>query len=293
MELEQWNEFVTAADCGSLTGAAEKLGYTLSAVSRSISSLEKELGFILFYRWKKGIILTKEGEQLLPYAREILYAEEKAAQAAATIRGGEEGTIRIGTAYRHYYRWLTQVTSEYHALHPGVHFRIQNGTSTAFVDLLNQHAIDFCLISERAGTHEWYFIQKDRLIALLPADHVLAGQEEIPQKAFAEYPYIATCPGMDIDSARFFTKCGITPNMQFSSMDIQATYAMVDAGMGISITNQINSLTSYPGVCHREIEDTQRIEIGLACLKERPPVADGFLKFIANRLPGKDLWHLG
>ena len=64
---------------------------------------------------------------------------------------------------------------------------------------------------------------------------------------------------MDIDSGRFFQKHGIVPNEQFSAMDIQATYAMVDAGMGISITNRINSLTGFSGICHREIIPTENM----------------------------------
>lgn len=285
MELERWKELMVVIECKSLTAAAENLGYTLSAMSRSMASLEKEVGFTLLYRGKKGVTPTKECEQMIPYVRELLFAANKVTQAAASIRGGEEGEIGIGTAYRHYYRWLTKITSEFHALHPGVHFRIYSGTSTEFVQQLEQHTIEFCLISEREGLHEWYPICKDKLVALLPVKHELARKKIIPLDAFTTYPYIATCPGLDIDSGRFFEKSGIKPNTQFSTMDIQATYAMVDAGMGISITNQINSLTNYKGICHRDIKPTQVIDIGLACLKELSPVSQVFLDFVLEKLP--------
>lgn len=285
MEVERWKELMTVVECKSLTAAANKLGYTLSGVSRSIAALENELGFALFYRGKKGVTPTKECEQMIEYARELIFASEKLSQAAAKIRGAETGKIGIGTAYRHFYRWLTQVTSEFHHMHPGVHFQIYNGTSTEFIHLLDQHAIDFCLISEREGIHEWQPICEDKLIALLPVGHKLAQQQKIALNTFAVEPYIATCPGLDIDSGRFFEKHHVIPNTQFSAMDIQATYAMVDAGMGISLTNQINSLTSYSGICHRDIEPTQMINIGLAWLKDLSPVAASFLKFVLTRLP--------
>jgi len=57
-------------------------------------------------------------------------------------------------------------------------------------------------------------------------------------------------------------KHGIKPNVQFSTMDIQATYAMAAAGMGVSITNQINSLPDYEGVCHRKLVPAELIEMG-------------------------------
>lgn len=68
-------------------------------------------------------------------------------------------------------------------------------------------------------------------------------------------------------------------------MDIQATYAMVDAGMGISITNRINSLTGFSGICHREIIPTENITIDWAYGKELSPVAEKFLEFVKDRLP--------
>ena len=80
-------------------------------------------------------------------------------------------------------------------------------------------------------------------------------------------------------------KYHVHPNIQFSTMDIQATYAMVDAGLGISITNRINSLTNYPGVCHRSIVPTDVLEIGLACEKDLAPACRLFLEFLLPRLP--------
>ena len=53
--------------------------------------------------------------------------------------------------------------------------------------------------------------------------------------------YIVTCPGLDIDGTRYLDKHGIKPNVQFSTMDIQATYAMAAAGMGVSIKIVLSS----------------------------------------------------
>ena len=83
-----------------------------------------------------------------------------------------------------------------------------------------------------------------------------------------------------IGGTRYLDKHGIKPNVQFSTMDIQATYAMAAAGMGVSITNQINSLPDYEGVCHRKLVPAELIEIGLAWEKSLSPVAGKFLEFI-------------
>lgn len=280
MDLQRWKELETVIKCGSLTAAAEELGYTLSGISRSMKTLEEAEGIQLLHRGKKGIRPTRECEDILPYVQELLRASERLSQKTASVRGGEEGLIQIGTAYRHYYKWLTKVTSKFHELHPGVTFRIYTGTSTEFVTELEQHQIDFCLISEREGEHGWIPFCKDPLVALLPEGHKLAKRKTFSAKAAETEAYIVTCPGLDIDGTRYLDKHGIKPNVQFSTMDIQATYAMAAAGMGVSITNQINSLPDYEGVCHRKLVPAESIEIGLAWEKNQSPAAAKFLEFI-------------
>ena len=282
MDLQRWKELETVIKCGSLTAAAEELGYTLSGISRSMKTLEESEGIQLLHRGKKGIRPTRECEDILPYVQELLRASERLAQKTASIRGGEKGLIQIGTAYRHYYKWLTKVTSKFHELHPGVTFRIYTGTSTEFVNELEQHQIDFCLISKREGEHEWMTFCKDPMVALLPEGHKLAKRKTFLAKFAETEPYIVTCPGLDIDGTRYLDKYGIKPNVQFSTMDIQATYAMAAAGMGVSITNQINSLPDYKGVCHRKLVPAEVIEIGLAWEKNLSPVAGKFMDFIQS-----------
>ena len=90
---------------------------------------------------------------------------------------------------------------------------------------------------------------------------------------------------MDIDSIRFFEHRGVKPNMQFSTMDIQVTYAMIGAGLGYAVSNRINSNFHDLAVRHLAIDPPEIIEIGLAYQKEPAPAAEAFLKFIKEQLP--------
>lgn len=285
MDTEHWKILLTAIEKGSLCAAGEALDYTVSGISRSVAALEKEIGFPLLYRSKQGVVPTPACEQLLPLVRELLFTQEKIEQTAARILGYEQGTIGIGTAYRHYYPWITEVTSRFHELHPGVQFHIVNGTSTDLARQLEHHELDFCIISAREGKHGWLPLCRDPLLAVVPAKHPLAGRESVPLELLLPEPYIQTCPGQDIDSIRFFEHRGVKPNMQFSTMDIQATYAMVGAGLGYAVSNRINSNFTDPAVRHLPIEPPEIIEIGLAYRKEPAPAAQAFLKFVVPRLP--------
>lgn len=285
MDTERWKTLLTAIDKGSLCAAAEELDYTVSGVSRSVATLEKEVGFPLLYRSKQGVVPTEECNTLLPAVREMLYAEQKIRQQAARVLGFESGLIGIGTAYRHYYPWITSVTSQFHELHPGVQFHLVNGTSTDLVQQLEHHQLDFCIVSEREGGHGWLPLCEDPLLAVLPAAHPLAKKKSVRLTALLKEPYIQTCPGQDIDSIRFFEHRGVKPDMQFSTMDIQATYAMVGAGLGYTVSNRINSNFNDPNVCHLSIDPPEIIEIGIAYRDAPAPAAEAFLKFVKERLP--------
>lgn len=288
MDTEHWKILLTAIDRGSLCAAGEALDYTVSGISRSVAALEKEIGFPLLYRSKQGVTPTPACEQLLPAVRELLFAQCRIEQTAAGILGYEQGLIGIGTAYRHYYPWITAVTSAFHELHPGVQFHIVNGVSTNLVRQLEHHQLDFCIISARAGKHGWLPLCQDPLLAIVPATHPLAKKKSVPLEQLLPEPYIQTCPGQDGDTIRFFEHRGVSPDVRFSTMDIQATYAMVGAGLGYTVGNRINSNFGDPAVAHLAIDPPEMIEIGLACQKEPTPAAAAFLKFIRTRLPEKD-----
>ena len=88
-----------------------------------------------------------------------------------------------------------------------------------------------------------------------------------------------------MDNARIFSRCHITPNPQFSTMDINATYSMVEAGLGIGINNQVNSYLWQDRVVHLPLKPTQTMNIGLAYEKNISLASQAFLHFIKDKLP--------
>ena len=151
--------------------------------------------------------------------------------------------------------------------------------------MLSFHQADFCLISEREGDHNWILLRNDPMVALIPPGHPLAKETSVPMEAFAVESYIQTYPGQDVDNARIFSRCHITPNPQFSTMDINATYSMVEAGLGIGINNQVNSYLWQDRVVHLPLKPTQTMNIGLAYEKNISWRHQAFLHFIKDKLP--------
>lgn len=279
MEIEKYEALLCAIEKGSFSAAAEALGYTPSGISRMMAALELENGFPLLIRRKEGVVPTKECIKLMPQIREIVFEGEKLKQMSAQIRNVETGTLTIGTAYSAYYGWLSEVTSKFHKQYPGVEIKIVSGYSTELAEQMEKHEVDMAIISERSGNHQWIPLIKDRLLAMVSVNHPVAKLNPVPIELFASESYIDTYPGKDIDNAYVFKRCHVTPNTQFSTMDIYATYSMVEAGLGISMNNEINCRNLTGSIKTIPLNPPQTTVIGLAVAKDKTPAAASFMKF--------------
>lgn len=99
MTLQQLKYIVTVADCGNITEAAEKLFISQPSLSAAIHNLENEMGVTAFVRSNKGVTVTREGEELLSFARMLL---EQADNMKDYFGGGEKRTPKFSVSCQHY-----------------------------------------------------------------------------------------------------------------------------------------------------------------------------------------------
>ena len=97
MDLTLLRAFVTIAREGNLTRAAVLLHVSQPAVSLQIKNLQETLGVTLFSRTSHGLILTRDGETLLPHAERALTAASEVQRVAAALRHEVSGRLTIGT----------------------------------------------------------------------------------------------------------------------------------------------------------------------------------------------------
>lgn len=96
LSLHQLTCFLATYEQGSLTAAAEELGYAQPSVSEQIRTLEKSLGVPLFRRVGRGVVPTTVADALRPHAERVLAAVEDAQRAVQSVKSFETGTIRFG-----------------------------------------------------------------------------------------------------------------------------------------------------------------------------------------------------
>lgn len=182
---------LTAAELGSISKAAEALGYTQSGVTHIINSLEEEAGFPLLVRGNRGVRFTAEGERLAPFIREVVQAAATLAQEAALTRGLERGTVRVGTYSSISLRWMPRILEAFQERYPGIAVELLEGNGPEMEEWLSTGRIDIAFTSLQPHFNfETIRIQDDPMMAVLPRTHPMANAEVFPVGRFKGEPFL-------------------------------------------------------------------------------------------------------
>jgi Transcriptional regulator len=140
MESNELRIFKTVALEGSITKAAQTLGYVQSNVTARIQQLEAELKTPLFYR-QRGMVLTPAGEKLLIYAEQIIHLLEEA-EKALNDSINPSGTLAIGANHTVSSLHLPAILSEYHKSYPKVDLSLITGNANELIYKVQHFQID-------------------------------------------------------------------------------------------------------------------------------------------------------
>ncbi|MCR5090899.1 MAG: LysR family transcriptional regulator [Oscillospiraceae bacterium] len=240
MNISRYEALAATVENGSLTAAARQLGCTQSAVSHSLESLEKELGFPILRRGRSGVHLTVEGERLMPSVRAVLRSVEQLSQTAAAIRGLDTGTVRIGAFTSVAVHWLPAVLKEFQTDYPKVDFVLLNGDYHDVEQWLSDGSVDIGFINIPCAVDcECIPLMEDRLLAILPEDSRFASYPKFPLIECETEPFISLLESSDHDARRALEAAGVKPNVRFYTKDDYAIIAMVEQGLGMSIMPEL------------------------------------------------------
>lgn len=227
-------------ELGSFTKAAEALGYTQSAMSQMISSLEDELSITLLYRSRVGVKLTLEGADLYPFIQRTILQYQAMQEKANEIKGLETGVIRIGTISSISCHWMPQLIKEFQVLYPNVQFILHQGDYSSIQEWIKVGAVDFGFITPPAVTDfHTITIKVGSMLAILPANHRLASHSTISLHEIVNEPFILLEEGHFSEPMEAFHACNLEPNIKFCIHDDYAIMTMVEAGLGISILAEL------------------------------------------------------
>jgi len=133
---EELQVFVSVIDCGSISAAAEQLGQTPSAVSRTLARLEGKLGTTLINRTTRRMDLTEEGRFFVLHARSILEQMSELEERLSLHRQTPSGRLRINAAAPFMLHAIVPWIAEFRALYPAIELELN--TDDLIIDLLQQ-----------------------------------------------------------------------------------------------------------------------------------------------------------
>ena len=296
MELRHLRYFVAVAEELHFHRAAQRLHISQPPLSQQIRALERELGVTLLLRNRRRVALTAAGEGFLDDARSILAAVDRASERARGIARGSLGTLAIGfVGSAMFSPKLPQILREFRARHPDVELVLRELPTTVQLAALVAGELDVGVIrgpvdvTELDGQLELMTIQRERLVAALPADHPLAARRRLrPQDLRGESFVILTrreAPGLYSGLAAAMGEAGGLPDDVLEVAEMQTIISLVAGGFGVSLVPASVGQVDRSGVAFRPIAGpTPTIELEIAW---RPgadsPVRDEFLSIARPR----------
>jgi DNA-binding transcriptional LysR family regulator len=250
MELDQWlgieirhlAALQAVAEEGTFRGAAARLGYTQSAISQQIATLERIVGAKLVDRpgGPRAVSLTETGELVLRHA-EAIVARLKAAQAdvAAVIEGGA-GALRVGTFQSVGSRLLPDLIRRFRDDWPDIQVvLIESASDSELLESVERGDLDLSFVMPPLpeGPYSVAELMADPWVLLVPVDSPLSERDcPIPLREAAELPLIGsrTCRSREQVHAIFAARA-LEPNYVFHSDENNTVHGLVAAGAGIGL----------------------------------------------------------
>jgi len=285
MSIKKYEVLMKVVELGSLTRAAEAAGCSQSAVSHILNDLEEEFGFVILKRSRGGVQVTENGARILPAIRGILNYNEQLGQTVASIRGLDTGAIRIGTVTSVAVHWLPGILKQFGADHPGIDCKLYNGDYGDVSRWLSEGSIDVGFLALPAEVDcECIPLMEDRMLAVLPKDHPMAGLPRFPVAQLQDQPYISLLESSDHDTRRIMETAGVKPNIRFTTKDDYAIIAMVEQGLGMSIMPELLLRKRTENVATLELVPRASRLIGLAIpnVSRTSPAARAFADCVVD-----------
>jgi DNA-binding transcriptional LysR family regulator len=246
LELRHLVALKAIAEEGTFGRAAASLGYTQSAISQQIATLERIVGQRLIDRpgGPRPVTLTEAGELLLRHA-DAIAARLSAAQAdLAALDAGDAGPLRIGTYQSVGARVLPTLLREFKQQWPQVGITLRESADDAeLVRLVERGELDlsFVVLPIGPGPYESAELMTDPYVLVVPAGSPLASRERPPAlRELLEHPLISyrTCRTTQRVEDRL-RQAGREPQILFRSDDNRIVQGLVAADVGIAIVPRL------------------------------------------------------
>lgn len=242
-------------EAGSISGAATALGYTPSAISQQITTLQREAGTPLFERIGRGIRPTAAGVLLSEHAAVIAEHVTRAESALADLRTGRAGQLAIRYFATAGAALVPPAVARLRSEYPDLRLDLRLvDPDDPFPEVADGRA-DLAIVvgpsgRTRNGTRLVHLLD-DPFRVVLPRGHPLARRGSVRLADLADEPWVGgewpagSCLDILVEAC---AAAGFQPNFVVESDDYATAQGFVAAGMGVSVIPELGLGTRHPGV---------------------------------------------
>jgi DNA-binding transcriptional LysR family regulator len=239
MQFESLKVFCDLAETESFTKTAQINSVSQSAVSQTISALERHFNSLLIERSKKNFRLTSEGDVLYHYGKELLQTYAAIHSRMQEIKQVISGDIRIATVYSLGLHDLPPYVKRFMKDYPEVNIHVEYRRANQVYEGVLGNIVDLGLVAFPApdAKLETIPLRKDRLVLACHPQHPFAKLKAVKLKALNGQKFISFEPDMPTRKAldKIFKSQGVTVEhaMQFDNIETVKRAIELDCGVAI------------------------------------------------------------
>lgn len=238
-DLQTLRIFLAVAREGSIARAAAKEHTVASAVSKRISDLENKIGAPLLYRHRRGVNLTLAGNELLAHASRVMAELARLDGALSNYANGVKGQVRLVANTSAIVQFLPRDLSSFLKLHPTVKIDLEEHTSEAVHEMLDDGAADLGIMVPQRPLESLRacLYRADELMVLMTPDHPLAQRTSLRFADTLEYDYVGLPRGTSLCNAMVSASetLGLSLRLRIQATSFDGLRRMAALGLGIGI----------------------------------------------------------
>ncbi|MBX5318854.1 LysR family transcriptional regulator [Staphylococcus caprae] len=245
MNFEQLAYVKTVYEMESMIHASEKMHISQSAMSQSIANLEKEIGYKLFERSRKGTFLTEEGQRLIPYILEILESKNDLLVEVQNMKTDIAGTLKIATIPTLFHKIVPKALSHFKNDYPQVDVEVKEADREDIVDMVDKGDIDIGLIGKPETEENTLPVREislnltTKFKLLVPKKSKLTFRDYVNLEEIQDYPFILYDRGFYHHQLKEFEKTHGPLKIVFKTTNPIVLMRTVAEGLGVGIVSNL------------------------------------------------------
>jgi len=272
MELRHLRAFAALASEGHFGRAAERLHIAQPALSQQVKQLERELGVELVSRTTRRVELTEAGRRFAEHCHVVLGSVDRAATDMAQVASGQAGRVSVGFIGTATYDLLPLAARQVRDALPGVRLDLHGELlSPALLDGLLDGTYDLVVLRPDGlgrPAADLRVLRTERLVAVLPDHHPLAGRPRIDLADLAGEPFVMHYSGHRSSMhERVLAACaaaGFRPPAITEVGETATLVVFVAAGLGVALVPSPVRSLALAGVAYVELTDAATIDLAVA-----------------------------